>query len=623
LQHQKCFIKKELIMKTNSITLWAILCLCFSTISYGQVPSDPPTARAYTLPLPLNTDPVRERFDIDVNGIADSIMRDKARKLEKNLIPAKEKKDKKKEKKMSKKSSKTLKKTKKSITFVVDEDLPAPKQTFKMMSSKQLSSHIISKKNIPSVDHKVVKTSFDGEKLCYLGEDNFFKCIVQAFADHRPLVLSPDMVWLLIGQGFSRYVNAHSEELRDKLVSHQGKMVLKVEKDNDVLDPAKGDWALLLNDFSSMIADNTKGDVADMMTANFSTTGMDERIASQITLMETVKTYFDYLNVVIACGIPTITLEGTPEDWQKVREKARDLSKYGLEKWANELDPILEEFVKASEGHPNQAFWENMVMKYRVEKFKSKKACGLYDINETTHLDGWFLKFFPNENGYTWSDVLHTDDMPSEMARGNFTQEYIDPLTGASIAEIPIQLWAGFVGVQVDEKTGALTPKIGWFARIGDDEQEKLSLLYQLERHGGLSYSYRHETDTLPGILAKMTSISKLTLRFNQFPVNIPAWVDNMKIGKLYIEGELSEAEEAQLRQRFPNIDIYNYKKWKLNKENVIKEENATEEEIVTNTSTQSVDEAIQESGSIKTIELSELEGIIAFDPYDIRQVLE
>jgi hypothetical protein len=603
-------------MKANRITFLAIFCLAFSSISYGlSQPTVPGQSqvRAYTLPLPLDKSTPMERFDIDniVDEAWNQSMQAKAPSAKKS-------------KKMSKKSSKSLKRSKKSITFVVDEDLPAPKQTFTMLPSNEISSQIISKKNIPSVDHKVVKTSFDGEKLCYWGEDNFFKCIVQAFADHRPLVLSPDMVWLLIGQGFSRYVNAHSEELRDKLVSHQGKMVLKVEKDNNVLDPAKGDWAQLLNDFSSMIADNTKGDVADMMTADFSTTSMDERIASQITLMETVKTYFDFWNVVIACGIPTITLEGTPEDWQKVREKARGLSKYGLERWANELDPILAEFVKASEGKPNQAFWENMVMKYRVEKFKSKKVCGLYDINETTHLDGWFLKFFPNENGYTPIDVLHTDEMPTEMARGNFKQEYIDPVTGASIAVIPVQLWAGFVGVQVDEKTGALTPKIGWFARIGDDEQEKLSLLYQLERHGGLSYSYLHETDTLPGILAKMSSISKLTLRFNSFPVIIPAWVDNMKIGKLEINGRLSDAEEAQLRQRFPEADISNTKKWKLIGEEAIKEEEATKVHEVTDSKGNNLPVPTSEkSGSVKAIDMLELAGIAAYDPYDIRQVLE
>ena len=238
-------------MKANRITFLAIFCLAFSSISYGlSQPTVPGQSqvRAYTLPLPLDKSTPMERFDIDniVDEAWNQSMQAKAPSAKKS--------------KKQKKNDKILKQSKKSITFVVDEDLPAPKQTFTMLPSNEISSQIISKKGIPYVDHNVRKTSFDGEKLCYLGEDNFYKCIVQAFADHRSLVLSPDMMWLLIGQGFSRYVNAHSEELRDKLVHHQGKMVLKVEKDNDVLNPDKGDWAQLLNDFSSMIADNTKGD---------------------------------------------------------------------------------------------------------------------------------------------------------------------------------------------------------------------------------------------------------------------------------------------------------------------------------------------------------------------------
>ena len=176
-----------------------------------------------------------------------------------------------------------------------------------------------------------------------------------------------------------------------------------------------------------------------------------------------------------------------------------------------------------------------------------------------------------------------------------------------------MQLWAGFVGVQVDEKTGTLTPKIGWFARTADDEEAQLKALQRMERYGKLSYSYRHETDTLPGVLAKMESIRQLTLRFNRFPVNIPAWVDKMNIGKLEIHGKLSEAEEAQLRQRFPNADISNTAKRELLVEDDIKEENPAKEEMVKNTSIISVDEALEDR----------LDGHEAFDPYDIRQVLE
>ena len=35
-----------------------------------------------------------------------------------------------------------------------------------------------------------------------------------AFAEHRPLVLSPDAVWLTIAQGVAQHVRLHAHELR-------------------------------------------------------------------------------------------------------------------------------------------------------------------------------------------------------------------------------------------------------------------------------------------------------------------------------------------------------------------------------------------------------------------------
>ena len=175
--------------------------------------------------------------------------------------------------------------------FVVDKNLPAPKQTITKYNDKFIIAQIINTLGVPQEEYHVLKTSFEGQSLCHLGKDNFFKCIVQAYADHRSLVLSPDMVWLIISQGFSRYVNAHPEEMRDLLVSHEGKIKLVVNSDNNILMPS-GDWKRLLNEFSACVAANTKGELANVMTANFTTTGITERIASQISLMEVVKKYF-------------------------------------------------------------------------------------------------------------------------------------------------------------------------------------------------------------------------------------------------------------------------------------------------------------------------------------------
>ena len=47
-----------------------------------------------------------------------------------------------------------------------------------------------------------------------------------AFSQHRPLVLTPDAVWLTIAQGVAHQTAAHGERLRSRLVAHQGQLDL-------------------------------------------------------------------------------------------------------------------------------------------------------------------------------------------------------------------------------------------------------------------------------------------------------------------------------------------------------------------------------------------------------------
>jgi len=73
------------------------------------------------------------------------------------------------------------------VSFEVDKDLPAPKTKLQKYNDKEIAKMIVNISGVPQELHRVKKTSFEGERLCYLGDDNFFKCMVQAYADHRPL----------------------------------------------------------------------------------------------------------------------------------------------------------------------------------------------------------------------------------------------------------------------------------------------------------------------------------------------------------------------------------------------------------------------------------------------------
>lgn len=355
-----------------------------------------------------------------------------------------------------------------SITFAVDEKLPSvEKRKAVIAEGIDIASELAYDRSKPEDIKKIIASSFGNEQLVYLGKDAFYSCIVRAYANHQSVVLTPDMIWILITQGFSNYVNAHSEEMRPLLVNHEGKKELVVSTKEDMLSK-KANWPKLVGDFTSKINENTKGDIANIITADFTTTSPVERVASQITLMETMKSYFEYVVMRLSCGIPSITLKGTPEDWQSVLDKTRKLEAYGISKWLKELEPILTEFVRTAEGTPNQEFWQDIVKKHRVKKFRG----GGCSDEMPTQLDGWLLKFFPNEDGVTKDHVPYTKDMPKEQTRVGFKYRILKP-DGTIEKEIPLELRAGFVGAVEDTRTNTLTPKIGWFVHEAIEEPKK------------------------------------------------------------------------------------------------------------------------------------------------------
>lgn len=69
----------------------------------------------------------------------------------------------------------------------------------------------------------------------------------------------------------------------------------------------------------------------------------------------------------------------------------------------------------------------------------------------------------------------------------------------------------------------------------------------------------------VPEILSHLTHIRYLNLEFWRIPVDIPTWLDNIIIDKLIIQGEMTDEEEARLRQRFPKAIIKNDNKEKRN----------------------------------------------------------
>ena len=448
-----------------------------------------------------------------------------------------------------------LSKEKGSITFRVDPDLPEPtgeSLIMRMDSSDKLIGDILNQSEIRGEDQRVVAWGIGGERYALYGKNPFFKGMIDAFADHRPVVLTPDAIWFLISQGFAHWVNDNPEELRDLFVDHEGKIDLIVQSNKELLSE-KVDWEAIVNGFYEQIRDNTKGDIADIISEPFSTTGVNEHMVSQIALMETCKSYFDYIVMYASCGIPSVTLKGTPDDWQSVLDRTRKLRAYGVDWWVDDLEPILEEFVKASKGKPDTEFWRSIVKKYRPGDMRGL-SCGM-DMG-STKFDGWFLKFLPyDEQGRTPAEVNMDHNMQPEMVRTEYKYIIFNDFTGEVEKTMMMEFWAGIVGMEVDPETYAMTPKMGWFTRIGKTEEELLEEFKEKDQGDGFSDGLMLKVNKVPDIIRKMGRINKLSLRFVG-KVVIPDWMDSKDIGSLEIYGSMTRDEEEALRKRFPKARI-------------------------------------------------------------------
>jgi len=431
------------------------------------------------------------------------------------------------------------------ITFQVEE-LERPHVALKETAVTDIYKNMI-QENTGLYDHEIennkinipygITEQYEGpDKLVNYGQHSFFSGMYKAYGDHRPFVLSPDIMWLLISQGFAQHVNNNPEELRKLFVDFQGQRSLIVYQEEPGFRPIKE----FFPKFSELIAKNTNKELVDILTADFSTTTPTSKVVSEIVIMEATKPYFEFIGAMYVCGIPEITLEGTPGDWKKLLDKTLYLKKYNLDWWIDKLEPILKEFVNASEGKVDKAFWQ------KIFKIKKAEICGDPDV-----VNGWVTCFFPYyENGQRTDlkEISMDDKLAPEIVKVDMTYVIID---GTQKDEVPLEIWGGIMGLRQDTVNFALKPEIGWFIRKKDGENTAAKTFQIKEKEGGISIRIK----TVPDEILGMKRIKFLDLFFVD-KVNIPDELAKVRIDKMYIYGELSKEEENRIVRLFPKTEL-------------------------------------------------------------------
>ncbi len=426
------------------------------------------------------------------------------------------------------------------------EELSKPTQTLFTQTPRQIYEEMIldhlhlSRNDIEKQDDTsdlgIVAMGDAPKQLVNFGTHSFLQGMYRAYAEHYPFVLSPDMIWLLISQGFAIHVDIHAEELRSQIVDHSGKTSLIIMDNRIRIDDPNAPWEELFPQFADSMRAYTKNGIIDLLTADFSTTTPTSRIASQITVMKAMENYFEYIYIYAICGIPEVTLLGTPEDWQKILDKTRQLARYNLSWWVDEMVPVLEKIVETSKGKIDRDFWRSMFKIHDTGPI----GCSPSSANGKRYFDGWIVKFFPYDNEGNRNDLHQIEDhieLPDEIVKTDLKYQIILP--NGAILTIPLELWAGFIGLEQNPATFALTPTIGWMIRKKEQDQKMVQQMLSDPNQGEISIRVKH----FPNELLSVPAISSLSLTFID-KIEIPDELAQIKISDLSLYGQISSQEK-------------------------------------------------------------------------------
>ena len=164
--------------------------------------------------------------------------------------------------------------------------------------------------------------------------------------------------------------------------------------------------------------------------------------------MKSVEEYFEYRQFLL-CGIPSIEMKGTLEDWQRLKMKIGELREVlkpieniiGLQDWWGKVETIASKLLDTYMGNPDQDWWSRIITK---ESFGS----GSDQI-----FKGWFMVDLLNIPQFLRGSISNA---PSGLVTVNMT------ITDGATKEASA-LIAGMVGYKFHTKPYyAVEPMHGW-----------------------------------------------------------------------------------------------------------------------------------------------------------------
>lgn len=292
--------------------------------------------------------------------------------------------------------------------------------------------------------------------------NQFVAALNVAFSRHHPITITPDIIWLTLTQGLAIHINENSDSLKKKLnLNFDGKKLIRVRSDRFVRKSPDNNWVDVFGEFSGRIKEEIGEENHRLIVANFSTTDVVSKVASEIVLMNALQSYFTY-EVMTMCGIPYLKIEGTVEDWESISNRVGEWEKWDLSWWIPYVQDSLQRIINVVKGGTDEELCNDI--------YKLGNASG------GPYVHGWILTLFPylgeGKAIYLEKKVKYiknfcldwrekrvfgvTDNQfPNSIASVPFVWDYYGEL-------FDYQFVGGISGVEQSDETFMICPKMGW-----------------------------------------------------------------------------------------------------------------------------------------------------------------
>lgn len=241
------------------------------------------------------------------------------------------------------------------------------------LNSLAQKQHSLTKDFMYDVIHGNTETS--------LSNGGFVGLLSACYSQHLPVAIAPHDIWVLLLSEVSKEIAENSDSYRHFFTKSHEKESISV--------PSGSMTEMPMSILSQALSEKILFD-SGIIFQHFSTETPIVTQTIEAIFCDMASPFYNYS--MFCCGIPSLQLLGTTEDWEKVLKGITGLvDMFGttiLHNYLQKTLPVLQQFIHASQGQVDVDFWKDI--------FTQNNVGSGGDLT----IDGWITKLFITQHSF-------------------------------------------------------------------------------------------------------------------------------------------------------------------------------------------------------------------------------